>query len=141
MSEEIKTILPKAHWALKISAEKDYLKKLEKLARELTNPDNVKKSTELTKARWDVEFFELSNKISTTRQFIKNLEFNYENFIEYYENQLKIVEAQWVVFSEAIKQFEADPAVIKVYEEFGTEIENIEIKYKIFYALKHKVNM
>lgn len=135
-------LLPKGSWQLRINAEKNYLKKLEKLAAELSNEKNINKATDLTKARWDVELFELYNKIATTRQYLKNLDYHYTNiFLPNYEEELQVCEAQWGAFSLAIEQFKDDETVKRLFDEFAEGLENIEVKNKLFKALKHKVNM
>mgnify|MGYP001578005114 CR=1 FL=1 len=90
----------------------------------------------------NVEFFEIGNKISATRQHIKHMEYHYENFfLPNYEKELQFCEQQWGVFSLAIEPYREDEAVKKVYEEFGEDIEDLEVKNMIFKSLRHKVNM
>ena len=109
----------------------------------LCDENTIKKSQPLTRARYDVERFEIVNKITVTQQYIQNLEHHYKNiFLPQYENELKDCESKWNDFKNLIEPLMIQPNVAKVFDVYtDDEQENIEVKNIIFKQLRHSVKL
>lgn len=139
----MKKLLPKEHYPHKIAAEKNYLQSLETYHALLSDTNTLKKSQELTRARYDVERFEIANKIVTVKDYINNLEYHYNNiFLPQYELELKECEKKWDDFNKLITPMMIQPNVAKVFDEWNDEeLQNIEVKNMIFKQLRHLVKI
>lgn len=136
-------LLPKEHYPAKIAAEKNYLLSLQNYHAMLSDEKTLKKSQDLTRARYDVERFEVANKITVVKSYIENMEHHYNNiFLPQYERELNECQSKWDDFKKLIEPLMIQPNVSRVFDEWNDEeMENLEVKNIIFKQLRHMVKL
>jgi hypothetical protein len=139
----MKRLLPIAHYQQVIETKEKYLAALQKLHQEYNNSELIQKSKPLTRAKFEVENFEIANKIVITKQYIADLK-NFHNniYLPQYEQTKAEVEGLWERFMLLIEPMKSTPSIAKEFDEWSDEdLKNIEVRVLIFKKLRNQVRL